>query len=190
MKPADDSDPRVALVDWMTKAGNPFFAKAIANRIWAAFFGRGIVDPVDDFRLSNPASNPALLDALAQEVIKDKYDLKALMRTIMSSRIYQLSATPNEWNAGYAQLLPRLSSPSSAEVITDAVADVTGVPNSYEGMPPGSRAIRRGLTRSIPAPWTPSDGRTAAVIVPANATRARALFNRCTSRTRARFTRS
>jgi hypothetical protein len=143
MKPADDSDPRVALIEWMTKSENPFFAKAIANRIWAAFFGRGIVDPVDDFRLSNPPSNPALLEALAQEVIANKYDLKALMRMIMRSRLYQLSATPNEWNRGdtrnfsraYRRRLP-------AEVITDAVADVTGVPDRYEGMPPGSRALQ------------------------------------------------
>jgi hypothetical protein len=143
MKPADDSDPRAALVDWMTKAENPFFAKAIANRIWAAYFGRGIVDPVDDFRLSNLPSNPALLDGLAQEVIKHKYDLKALMRTIMRSHLYQLSGTPNEWNRSdtrnfsraYRRRLP-------AEVIADAVVDVTGVPDSYEGLPPGSRAIQ------------------------------------------------
>ncbi|HET6408643.1 MAG TPA: DUF1553 domain-containing protein, partial [Chthoniobacteraceae bacterium] len=138
----DKSDPRQALVDWMLTAQNPFFAKAIANRMWAAFFGRGIVDPVDDFRLSNPPSNPELMDELAQEVIRHKFDLKALMRTILNSHLYQLSGTPNEWNRGdtrnfsrsYRRRLP-------AEVIADAIADVTGVPNSYEGMPPGSRAI-------------------------------------------------
>jgi hypothetical protein len=143
MKSAEERDPRVALIEWMTKSENPFFAKAIANRIWAAFFGRGIVDPVDDFRLSNPPSNPALLDALATEVIANIYDLKALMRTMMRSRLYQLSGTPNEWNRGdtrnfsrsYRRRLP-------AEVITDAVADVTGVPDNYEGMPPGSRALQ------------------------------------------------
>jgi hypothetical protein len=143
MNPANELDPRLALVEWMTSAENPFFAKAIANRIWAAYFGRGIVDPVDDFRLSNPASNPGLLDALAQEVIKNKFDLKALMRTIMRSHLYQLSGTPNEWNRGdtrnfsraYRRRLP-------AEVIADAVADVTGVPDKYEGMPLGSRAIQ------------------------------------------------
>ena len=91
-------DPRRALADWMTDPKNPFFSRAIANRIWAAFFGRGIVDPVDDFRISNPPSNPALLDALAQEVVKEKFDLKALMRTILRSHLYQLSSVPNEFN--------------------------------------------------------------------------------------------
>jgi len=98
---------------------------------------------VDDFRLSNPASNPALLEALGQEVIKDKYDLKGLMRTVMRSHLYQLSGVPNEWNRGdtrnfsraYRRRLP-------AEVIADAIVDVTGVPDSFEGMPPGSRAIQ------------------------------------------------
>lgn len=141
---ADSSgDPREKLVTWMRAAENPFFARAIANRTWAAFFGRGIVQPVDDFRLSNPPSNPALLDALAQEVIRQKFNLKGLMRTILTSRLYQLSATPNETNLGdtrnfsraYRRRLP-------AEVITDAVADVTGIANTYEGLPPGSRAIQ------------------------------------------------
>ncbi len=138
----DKADPRTALVDWMLSAENPFFAKAIANRIWAAFFGKGIVDPVDDFRLSNPASNPKLLDELAQEVLRSKYDLKALMRTILNSHLYQLSGTPNEWNRGDARNFSRsYRRRLPAEVIADAIADVTGVPNSYEGMPAGSRAI-------------------------------------------------
>ena len=142
MQDDDKSDPRQALADWMVSSQNPFFAKAIANRVWAAFFGKGIVDPVDDFRLSNPPSNPKLLEELAQEVIRNRYDLKALIRTILNSHLYQLSSTPSEWNRGdtrnfsrsYRRRLP-------AEVITDAVADVTGVANSYPGMPPGSRAV-------------------------------------------------
>ena len=140
---SDNVDPRRALADWMTDPKNPFFSRAVANRIWAAFFGRGIVDPVDDFRISNPPSNPALLDALAQEVVQEKFDLKALMRTILRSHLYQLSTVPNEFNRAdtrnfsraYRRRLP-------AEVIADAVAAITGVPDSFDGMPPGSRAMQ------------------------------------------------
>jgi len=136
-------DPRRELAEWMTGAENPFFARAAANRVWEAFFGRGIVDPVDDFRISNPPSNPALIDALGQELARDHFDLKALMRTIMRSHLYQLSAAPNEFNAAdtrnfsraYRRRLP-------AEALADALADVTGVPTSYPGMPPGSRAMQ------------------------------------------------
>jgi len=142
-KVSDDVDPRGALADWMTDPKNPFFARAAANRVWAAFFGRGIVDPVDDFRISNPPSNPALLDALGEELVRQKFDLKALMRTILNSHLYQLSATPNEFNRGdtrnfsrsYRRRLP-------AEVLADAVADVTGVPDKYSGLPPGGRAMQ------------------------------------------------
>lgn len=143
VKTADDIDPRGALADWMTDARNPFFARAVANRVWAAFFGRGIVDPVDDFRISNPPTNPALLDELARELVRQHFDLKALMRTILRSHLYQLSTVPNEFNLAdthnfsrsYRRRLP-------AEVLTDALVDVTGVPDVYAGMPPGSRAIQ------------------------------------------------
>jgi len=143
VKVTDDTDPRRALADWMTDPKNPFFAHAVANRVWAAFFGKGIVDPVDDFRISNPPSNPALLNALAQELVRKNYNLKELMRAILSSHLYQLSTVPNEFNTAdtrnfsrsYRRRLP-------AEVLADAVADITGVPNTYSGMPPGSRAIQ------------------------------------------------
>jgi WD40 repeat protein/mono/diheme cytochrome c family protein len=143
VKIADDIDPRLALADWMTDPKNPYFARAIANRIWAAFFGKGIVDPVDDFRLSNPPSNPALLDALAEELVRHDYNLKELMRTILRSHLYQLSTMPNQFNMAdmrnfsrsYRRRLP-------AEVLADAVADITGVPNTYAGLPPGSRAMQ------------------------------------------------
>ena len=109
----------------------------------AAFFGRGIVEPVDDLRLSNPPSNPALLNALAQEVVQQKFNLKTIMRTILRSHVYQLSAAPNEWNRAYTRNFSRAYRRRlPAEVMADAVADVTGVPNSYDGMPPGSRAIQ------------------------------------------------
>src|SRR5205085_12027165 len=98
-EPADadgDADPRQKLVDWMVGAKNPFFARAVANRYWAHFFGRGIIDPLDDMRVTNPPSNPELLDALAQNLIENKFSLKELIRTIVKSRTYQLSAVPND----------------------------------------------------------------------------------------------
>jgi hypothetical protein len=113
----------------------------MANRIWGQFFSKGVVDPVDDFRLSNPPSNPALLDALAQELVRDKYDMKALMRAIMSSHLYQLSSTPNETNAADTRNFSRFYRRRlGAEMMADAIADVTGVSTKYPGLPPGSRA--------------------------------------------------
>jgi hypothetical protein len=138
----ETGDPRLALADWLTKPGNPFFAKAAVNRVWASFFGRGMVEPVDDFRASNPAVNEPLLDALAEDFQQHGYDLKHLTRTILSSELYQESSTPNETNLAdtknfsrsYRRRLP-------AEVALDAVCDVTGVPERLEGCPPGTRAI-------------------------------------------------
>ena len=138
-----NADPRRALADWMLDPANPFFARAIANRIWAQFFGKGIVDPVDDFRLSNPASNPALLDALAKELVRAKYDLKALMRIILTSHLYQLSSEPNETNTADTRNFSRFYRRRlAAEMMADAVCDITGVPNRYPGMPDGSRAVQ------------------------------------------------
>ena len=139
----DGRDPRGALADWLLERDNPFFASAVVNRVWGAMMGAGIVNPVDDMRTSNPASNPALLEALARDFVDHGYDLKQLMRRIATSRVYQLSSTPNQTNVGdtehfsraYRKRLP-------AEVMTDAVADVTGVPNRFEGMPPGARALQ------------------------------------------------
>ncbi len=135
-------DPRLALVDWMCQPENPFFARAIVNRIWAQFLGRGIVDPVDDFRASNPASNQPLLDWLAADFVAHHYDLKHLMRTIMESRIYQLSSIPNEHNVrdtkNYSRAYRRRI---SAEVLLDAVSDLTGAPEKFDGLPTGARAV-------------------------------------------------
>ncbi|MFA6546509.1 MAG: DUF1549 domain-containing protein, partial [Limisphaerales bacterium] len=97
---AADRDPRAVLVDWMVQPENPLFARAAVNRVWAQFFGRGIVDPVDDFRASNPPSNEPLLDWLAKDFVAHKFDLKHLMRTILRSHTYQLSSTANETNVG------------------------------------------------------------------------------------------
>lgn len=142
-KLSDATDPRQALADWLTAPENPFFAKAAVNRVWASFFGRGLVEPVDDFRISNPCVNPALLSALAEDFARHGYDLKHLMRRIMESRLYQLSSVPNASNLAdtrnfsrsYRRRLP-------AEVLLDAVSDVTGVPESFVAMPPGTRAIQ------------------------------------------------
>ena len=139
----EGADPRRALADWLTAPDNPFFARAAVNRVWAAFFGRGLVEPVDDIRVSNPCVNPALLSALAADFARHGYDLKHLMRTIMESRLYQLSSTPNESNLAdtrdfsraYRRRLP-------AEVMVDAVNDLTGVPEVYAAMPMGSRATQ------------------------------------------------
>src|SRR6185436_12785426 len=142
-KAAEQIDPRGALADWLCAPENPFFARAAVNRIWANFFGRGLVEPVDDFRISNPCVNPELLDALARDFAKNGYDLKRLMRTIMESRLYQLSSAPNASNLAdtrnfsraYRRRLP-------AEVLLDAVNDATGVPSTFAAMPANSRALQ------------------------------------------------
>jgi hypothetical protein len=139
---APENDPRLALVDWMCQPDNPFFARAIVNRIWAQFMGRGIVDPVDDFRASNPPTNEPLLDWLARDFVAHKYDLKHLMRTIMRSRVYQLSSIPNEHNVKDTKNFSRAYRRRlSAEVLLDAVCDVTGATEKFDGLPPGSRAV-------------------------------------------------
>ena len=137
------TDPRRTLVDWLTSPGNPFFARAAVNRVWAGFFGRGLVHPVDDFRSSNPCVNPALLDALAADFESHGYDLRHLIRTILESRLYQLSTEPNASNVAdtrnfsraYRRRLP-------AEVLVDAVRDATGVPDTFAAMPAGGRAMQ------------------------------------------------
>jgi hypothetical protein len=139
----EGQDPRARLVDWMTASDNPFFARAIVNRVWADFMGRGIVEPVDDFRESNPPSNEALLEWLAADFTAGGYDLKRLMRTIALSRIYQLSAEPNATNAADTVNFSRfMKRRLTAEVLMDAVADVTGVADKFSGMTPGSRAVQ------------------------------------------------
>ncbi len=140
------ADPRVKLIDWMVDVNNPFFAKAVANRYWAHFFSRGIVDPLDDMRVTNPPSNPELLDALAQEVLKNKFSLKQLIRTICASRVYQLSSTPNEFNKhdkqSYARYYPKRM---SAEVLFDAVSQVTDSPARFANIPSDRFAPNRAI---------------------------------------------
>jgi hypothetical protein len=102
-----DQDPRVKLADWMTDPQNPFFARSVVNRYWKHFFSRGIVEPEDDMRATNPPSNPELLEGLSQHFIKSGFDLKELVRTICRSRTYQLSALPNDYNASDKQNFSR-----------------------------------------------------------------------------------
>jgi hypothetical protein len=146
MEVSKDEDPRQKLVDWMVEAKNPFFARAVANRYWAHFFGRGIVDPLDDMRVTNPPSNPELLDALAKDLIDHKYSLKALIKTICKSRTYQLSAVPNEFNKHdkqtYARYYPKRM---GAEVLLDAVCQVTGSPTQFGGLPQDKYAPKRAI---------------------------------------------
>jgi hypothetical protein len=141
-----DLDPRQMLADWLVDAKNPFFARAVANRYWAHFFGRGIVDPLDDQRVTNPPSNPELLDALARDVLESKYSLKHLIRTICKSRTYGLSSAPNEYNKNdkqaYSHYYPKRM---SAEVLFDAVCQVTGSPAQFGGLPQDQHAPRRAI---------------------------------------------
>jgi hypothetical protein len=146
IKASPEEDPRVKLVAWMTDVKNPFFAKAVANRYWAHFFNRGIVDPLDDMRVTNPPSNPELLDALAKDLTDAKYSLKHLIGTICKSRTYQLSSTPNEFNKqdkqNYARYYPRRM---SAEVLFDAVCQVTNSPTPFGGLPQDKHAPKRAI---------------------------------------------
>ncbi|HEX7897978.1 MAG TPA: DUF1553 domain-containing protein [Planctomycetota bacterium] len=138
-----DDDPRVALADWMGRKDNPFFAKSLVNRYWKHFFGRGIVDPEDDMRETNPPSNRELLDTLAQRFVETNYDLKELCRTIVKSSVYQLSSLPNEHNAGdrqsFSRYYPRRL---SAEVLLDAIDSFNGTSTSFTGLPAQTRAVQ------------------------------------------------
>ncbi|HYF01239.1 MAG TPA: DUF1549 domain-containing protein, partial [Planctomycetota bacterium] len=136
-------DRREVLADWLASPRNPYFAKNLANIVWAHFLGRGIVEPVDDVRISNPPSNPELLDALAKRFTDVRYDLKTLVRDICTSSVYQLSTRPNETNefddGNFARgAIRRLR----AELLLDVVSQVTETPNKFRGLPLGARAVQ------------------------------------------------
>jgi hypothetical protein len=144
-----EKDPREVLAEWVTAPENPYFAKVIVNRVWADLMSRGIVDPVDDMRATNPPSNPELLDALAADFRKNGCDLKKLIRTICLSRVYSLSTTPNDRNAGDLRNYSRhYRQRLRAEVLLDMVSDITNVPEKFEAMPVGSRAMEVWTARS------------------------------------------
>ena len=138
-----DEDPRLALADWLTAKDNPFFAKSLVNRYWKHFLGRGLVEPEDDMRETNPPTNPQLLDALADHFVKNGYDLKDLVRTICRSSVYQLSSTPNGHNAVDKQYFSRYYPKRlTAEVLLDAVNGLTGAQAGFANLPPGTRAVQ------------------------------------------------
>lgn len=136
-------DPRERLADWMTDPKNPHFSGAMVNRLWKHFMGVGLVEPVDDLRVSNPPSNPELWKLLNAEFVRGGYDLRHLMRLILNSRAYQLASASRPGNETdkkfyshyYARRLP-------AEVMLDAIARATGVPDEFKGYPVGTRAVQ------------------------------------------------
>lgn len=135
-------DPRTPLAQWLTSPTNELFSRNLANRIWAQVMGRGVIEPVDDIRASNPPVNGPLLDALSDRLVESKFDLRALVRDICNSHVYQLSAKPNRSNHRDTRQfshahLKRLR----ADVLMDAVVTATGVPRVFPGFPEGTRAI-------------------------------------------------
>ncbi len=136
-------DRRRALAAWLTSPDNPWFARNLANRTWAHFLGRGLAEPVDDVRATNPPTNPELLDALARHLSASHFDFRQLIRTITASRVYQLSSRPNATNERDEQNYSRaLFKRSDAEVLLDMVCQTTGVGERFAGVPPGTRAIQ------------------------------------------------
>lgn len=132
---------REQLAQWLTAKENPYFAKSIVNRYWSYFFGRGIIDPVDDIRAGNPASNPELLDALTKDFVEHNYDLKRLIRLICTSVTYQRSLAANQWNeddsSNFSHALPRRL---AAEQLYDSIIQAAGAPRALPGVPAGFRA--------------------------------------------------
>ncbi|HEV3005332.1 MAG TPA: DUF1553 domain-containing protein, partial [Pirellulales bacterium] len=136
-------DRRGQLAAWLTAPDNPWFARNLANRVWAHYLGRGLVEPVDDVRDTNPPSNPELLDALANRLVESGFDLRDLIRTITTSQTYQLSSQPNETNERDEQNYSRaLLKRMDAEVLLDAVCQTTGVSEKFMGVAAGYRAIQ------------------------------------------------
>ena len=137
-----DQDPRHGLVDWMTRPDNPFFARALVNRLWAHSLGRGLVHELDDMRETNPPSNPALLDALARDFIEHRFDMKHIVRTILDSRVYQLSSEPTEHNEHDRQNFARYYGRRlGAEVFLDAVDQATEAKTQFNGVSSQARTV-------------------------------------------------
>jgi hypothetical protein len=137
-----EDDPRHALVDWMAQPDNPYFAKALVNRLWGHFFARGLVQEVDDLRETNPPSNPELLNYLAREFVEYKFDVKHVVRQILTSRVYQLSSEPTPENRDDRQNFARYYARRMyAEVLLDAVDQACAAPTRFSGMSENARAV-------------------------------------------------
>jgi len=136
-------DPRQALADWMTAPDNPFFSRALVNRYWKHFFSRGIVEPEDDMRVTNPPSNSELIDGLADHFVKSGYDLRDLVRSICNSTAYQLTSDPHPHNIrdkqNFSRYYPRRL---TAEVLSDAIGQATGVTTTFGNLPADTRAVQ------------------------------------------------
>jgi hypothetical protein len=146
---AQGEDPREKLVDWMVSDSNPTFAQVAVNRIWAELFGVGIVDPVDDLRATNPPSNPKLLDQLASHFRTIGFNQKELLRTILTSHVYSLSSEPNQTNRGDHRNFSRhYRQRLRAEVLADAICDITETTQTYAGSPAGTRAMQLWTVRT------------------------------------------
>ena len=140
--PADVADGRAELVAWLTGQDNPYFAEAIVNRLWKAMMGRGLVEPVDDFRATNPATHPELLTELADDFVANGYDLRHALRRIALSESYARSANTLPQNATDDRFYSHaLQKPLEPEVLADAISDVLGVPDAYGNEPEGTRAV-------------------------------------------------
>jgi len=140
---AETDDKREMLAAWLTSEENPMFAQAGANRIWSYFMGRGIIEPVDDIRTSNPPTNPELLDALTKDFVDSGFDMKHIMKTITRSRTYQQSITTNKWNqADTINFSHAVARRLTAEQLLDAIGIATGSRPRFEEMPKKFRAVQ------------------------------------------------
>ncbi|MDE2666662.1 MAG: DUF1553 domain-containing protein [Acidobacteriota bacterium] len=167
---AGNGHPRREFARWITT--HPYFAETLVNRMWGHLFGRGLVDPVDDFRSTNPPTHPGLLQALAEDCRLHEYDLKQILRRITRSRTYQLASTPLESNRedalNYSHFIPK---PLEAEVLLDAISQVTGVPEVFESgpggqAPLGTRAIQLEVPDIYPSDFLQMYGRPNLLQIP------------------------
>ncbi len=153
-----DEDVREKLASWIASAENPWFARAIVNRLLKHYLGRGLVEPVDDFRVTNPPSNEALLEELARDFTRSGFSLRHVIRLILNSRVYQLTSEPNETNRSddmnYSRYYVRRL---MAEQLADALSQVSGVPERYQGFPLGTRAM--SIPRGAPSYFLQAFGR-------------------------------
>jgi hypothetical protein len=159
LPPVFRGDRREAFADWLARPDNPYFARAVVNRVWRNFFGRGLVDPEDDLRATNPASDEPLMDWLVADFRGHGYDVKHLIRTIMTSACYARSSVPLPDNAADAKYLSHYPAKRlPAEVLLDAIARVTGVPTIFPGFPAGWRSLQLPDTK-VPSAFLDSFGR-------------------------------